>query len=233
MPNSDSRERLIVALDTDDVASAKALVKKLSPVVRFYKIGLGLLATGGLEMAACLKKDGHRVFLDLKLFDIASTIERTVRTLTKHPAPDFLTVHGDPTVVAAAARGRGAASTRILAVTILTSLRRSDLDEMLLVEGSLEELVLARAHRALGAGADGLIASPHEVAKLRKLPVANGKLLVTPGIRLAAGDEHDQARVATPDMAMKAGADHIVIGRPVLSTANPVALCEEILASLP
>ncbi|HET7410755.1 MAG TPA: orotidine-5'-phosphate decarboxylase, partial [Paracoccaceae bacterium] len=170
--------------------------------------------------------------LDLKLFDIGATVEAAVRGL----APlgiDFLTVHGDPQVVAAAVRGRGEAPLRILAVTILTSLDRADLDRMLLAPGDTVDLTVERARRALEAGADGVIASPQEAAAIRALPGAAGRLIVTPGVRPAGSAAGDQKRIATPAEALRAGADHIVIGRPVHAAPDPAAAAREILASLP
>ncbi|HRO10059.1 orotidine-5'-phosphate decarboxylase, partial [Amaricoccus sp.] len=191
-------DRLIVGLDLPDAPAARAMVATLGDEIGFYKIGLGLLATGGLDLARQLKAQGKRVFLDMKLFDIGATVAAATRGLAASIAPDFLTVHGDPHVVAAAAEGRGDAPTRLLAVTILTSLDRADLDAALLRDGALPDLVLERAARAFAAGADGVIASPQEAARLRALPEARGKLIVTPGIRPAGAAPGDQKRIATP-----------------------------------
>ncbi|MFV0475798.1 MAG: orotidine-5'-phosphate decarboxylase, partial [Pikeienuella sp.] len=177
--------RLIVALDPPQVAHALAgeeLAARLGDTVGFYKIGLGMLTGGGLALAMTLKEQGARVFLDLKLFDIGATVEAAVRGLAAFDL-DFLTVHGDPSVVRAAVRGRGGAGTKILAVTVLTSSDRSDLDEALIREGAENEIVLERARRAFGAGADGVIASPLEAAAIRALPEAAGRLIVCPGVR--------------------------------------------------
>src|SRR5690606_2942259 len=152
--------------------------------VTFYKIGLGMLTTGGLALANELKDRGLRVFLDMKLFDIPATVEAATRGLAQFDL-DFLTVHGDPHVVRAAVAGRGRAPTRILAVTALTSLVRSELDAALIREGKVEDLVVERARRAFEAGADGVIASAQEAAAIRALPEAEGRLIVTPGVRPA------------------------------------------------
>jgi orotidine-5'-phosphate decarboxylase len=224
-------ERLIVALDVADADAARRLVAALGDEAGFYKVGLGLLAGGGLELARELKADGRRVFLDLKLFDIGATVESAVRGLAGL-GPDFLTVHGDPNVVRAAVAGRGGAATRILAVTLLTSLDRADLDDALIRDGDVTELVLERAARAFAAGADGVIASPREAARLRALPEAAGKLVVTPGIRPAGAAAGDQKRTATPGEALRAGADHIVVGRPVWAAADPRAAARAILAEM-
>lgn len=224
-------DRLIVALDVPDAEEARALTHRLGELVGFYKIGLGLLASGGLSLAHALKVSGKRVFLDLKLFDISATVERAAAGLAR-TGIDFITVHGDPQVVHAAVRGRGATPTRILAVTILTSLDRADLDEMLIRPGPLEEIVVERARRALAAGADGLIASPIEAPRLRALPEARGRLIVTPGVRPAGSAAGDQKRIATPAEALAAGADHIVVGRPIIAAPNPRAAARAILAEI-
>ena len=224
-------DRLIVALDLPNAIAAGELVAQLGDTVGFYKIGLGMLTGGGLGLACELKDQGKRVFLDMKLFDIGATVEKAVAGLAQFGL-DFLTVHGDPQVVRAAVAGRGDAPMRILAVTILTSLDRSDLDEMLIQPGAIEDLTVERARRALAAGADGLIASPREAARIRALPEAAGRLIVTPGVRPAGAALGDQKRVATPAAALAAGADHIVIGRPVWAAPDPRAAAEAILAEI-
>lgn len=224
--------RLIVALDLPNAIEGAALVERIGPSVGFYKIGLGMLTGAGLALAVELKEAGKRVFLDLKLFDIGATVEAAVRGLARFDL-DLLTVHGDPQVVRAAVRGRGSSRTRIMAVTVLTSLDRHDLDEMMMEEGKLEYLTLERARRALEAGADGVIASAQEAAVIRALPEAVGKLIVAPGIRPAGAATDDQKRLATPAAAIAAGADHIVVGRPVWAAADPRAAAEAILAQLP
>jgi orotidine-5'-phosphate decarboxylase len=225
-------DRLIVGLDLPDADAAAALVGRLGADVGFYKIGLGMLATGGLDLAGRLKREGKRVFLDMKLFDIGATVTAATRGLTERIAPDFLTVQGDPHVVRAAVEGRGAAPTRILAITILTSLDRGDLDDALIREGAVEALVLERARRAFAAGADGVVASPREAAALRALPEAAGKAIVTPGIRPAGAAAGDQKRIATPAEALRAGADHLVIARPVWAADDPVAAARAILGEI-
>lgn len=225
-------DRLIVGLDLPDAPAARAMVATLGDEIGFYKIGLGLLATGGLDLARQLKAQGKRVFLDMKLFDIGATVAAATRGLATSIAADFLTVHGDPHVVAAAAEGRGDAPTRLLAVTILTSLDRADLDAALLRDGALPDLVLERAARAFAAGADGVIASPQEAARLRALPEARGKLIVTPGIRPAGAAPGDQKRIATPAAALAAGADHLVVARPIVAAPDPRAAARAILAEI-
>ena len=215
-----SDDRLIVSLDLPDALQCLALAERLGDEVGFYKIGLGMLTGGGLAVANELKSAGKRIFLDLKLFDISATIEAATRGVAAYGL-DLLTVHGDPHVVRAAVAGRGDAPTRILAVTILTSLDRADLDACLIRDGAIPDLVTERARQAFRAGADGVIASPNEAAAIRALPEAEGRLIVTPGIRPAGAAPGDQKRTATPAEAVRAGADHIVVGRPVWAAPDP------------
>ena len=224
-------DRLIVALDVPDALSGLELARQLGDAVSFYKIGLGMLTGGGLALARELKDDhGKRIFLDMKLFDIGATVEAAVRGLTRFDI-DFLTVHGDPHVVRAAKQGAAGTGTRILAVTILTSLDRADLDAALIAPGDLHDLTVERAARAFEAGADGIICSPREAAAIRALPGAG--LIVTPGVRPAGAAAGDQKRIETPAAAIAAGADHIVVGRPIWQSANPRAAAQAILAELP
>ncbi|MGB3690864.1 MAG: orotidine-5'-phosphate decarboxylase [Jannaschia helgolandensis] len=225
-----SDDRLIVALDLPDALSGLQMAERLGDAVAFYKIGLGMLTGGGLALANELKcEHGKRIFLDMKLFDIGATVEAAVRGLAQFDL-DFLTVHGDPHVVRAAAQAKG--DMKILAVTILTSLDRADLDAGLIVPGNIADLVLTRAARAFEAGADGVIASPQEAALIRALPEAHGKLIVTPGVRPAGAALGDQKRVATPGQAIAAGADHIVVGRPIHTADDPRAMAQAILSQL-
>jgi orotidine-5'-phosphate decarboxylase len=225
-------DRLIVALDVPDALTGRDLVARLGPAVGFYKIGLGMLAGGGLALAGELKeRHGKRVFLDLKLYDIGATVAAAVRGIARLGA-DFLTVQGDPQAVAAAVDGAGGSGLRILAVTVLTSLDRGDLDANLIRPGTVAEIVQERAARAFAAGAHGVIAGPQEAAAVRALPAAAGRLIVTPGVRPAGSDPGDQKRVATPAAALAAGADHIVVGRPVWAAHDPRAAAEAILAGI-
>ena len=225
-------DRLIVALDFPDALQGLELAQKLGTAVSFYKIGLGMLTGGGLALANELKQDhGKRIFLDMKLFDIGATVEAAVRGLAQFDL-DFLTVHGDPHVVRAAKEGASGRCTKILAVTILTSLDRADLDAGLIKPGDLPDLVAERAERAFQAGADGVIASPQEAAMIRALPGAADRLIVTPGVRPAGAALGDQKRVATPGQAIANGADHIVVGRPIWAAPNPVVAARAILDAL-
>lgn len=226
-------DRLIVALDVPNIVQGLKLAARLGDAVSFYKIGLGMLTGGGFALANELKAEhGKRIFLDLKLFDIGATVEAAVRGIAQYDL-DFLTVHGDPAVVRAALSGKGASGLRILAVTILTSLDRADLDDGLIRPGDLAEITLERAARALEAGAEGVIASPREAAAIRALPQARGKLIVTPGVRPTGSAPGDQKRIETPAQAIANGADHIVIGRPIWQAPDPRAAALSLLASLP
>ncbi|EDZ46685.1 orotidine 5'-phosphate decarboxylase [Rhodobacterales bacterium Y4I] len=225
-------DRLIVAMDVPNALAGLKLAEQLGDAVSFYKIGLGMLTGGGLALANELKQEhGKRIFLDMKLFDIGATVENAVRGLAQFDL-DFLTVHGDPYVVRAAKEGAAGKDLKILAVTILTSLDRLDLDGALIKAGAVQDLVLERAGNAFAAGADGVIASPQEAALIRALPEAEGKLIVTPGVRPAGADLGDQKRVATPASAIADGADHIVVGRPIWTAESPRAAAEAILSEL-
>lgn len=223
-------DRLIVALDVPDALAGMAMAEKIGDAASFYKIGLGMLTGGGLALANELSDEyGKRIFLDMKLFDIGATVEAAVRGLSRF-GHDFLTVHGDPHVVRAAAQTKG--DMKILAVTILTSLDRADLDASCIKAGDIKNLVQERAGIALMNGADGVIASPQEAALIRALPEADGKLIVTPGVRPAGADLGDQKRVTTPAQAIANGADHVVVGRPIWQHADPKAAAEAVLAEL-
>jgi orotidine-5'-phosphate decarboxylase len=225
-------DRLIVAMDVADAISALKLAQQLGDAVNFYKIGLGMLTTGGLALANELKQEmGKRIFLDMKIFDIGATVEKAVRGLTSFDL-DFLTVHGDPNIVEAAKEGASGKKTKILAITILTSVDRADLDAALIKSGKLSDLVVERAGKAFDAGADGVIASAQEAALIRALPEAKGNLIVTPGIRPFGSKSGDQKRITTPAMAITNGADHIVIGRPIWSAPSPLASTMEILSEI-
>ena len=227
-----SDDRLILALDVPNIVQGLALADRLGDSISFYKIGLGMLTGGGLALANELKQErGKRIFLDMKLFDIGATIEAAVRGLAQYDL-DFLTVHGDPQVVRAAAEGKAGSGLKILAVTILTSLDRADLDANLIKPGDIHEITLERAARALEAGADGVIASPQEAALIRALPQAHGKLIVTPGVRPLGAEAGDQKRTATPYQAIADGADHVVIGRPIWQASNPRAAALAVQAEL-
>lgn len=227
-----SDDRLIVALDVPNVLDGLALAEKLGDSVGFYKIGLGMLTGGGLALANELKADhGKKIFMDMKFFDIGATVEAAVRGMAQFDL-DLLTVHGDPHVVNAARQGAAGSNMKIMAVTILTSLDRDDLDASMIKDGAITDLVHERAGRALEAGADGVIASPQEAALIRALPEAEGKLIVTPGVRPVGAALGDQKRVATPAQAIADGVDHIVVGRPVWQSDDPRAVALAINAEM-
>jgi orotidine-5'-phosphate decarboxylase len=232
MSDQKADDRLIVALDAPSALDGLRLAAQIGDAVSFYKIGLEMLMGGGLALAReLIDEHGKRIFLDMKLFDIPNTVEGATRNLAGYGL-DFLTVHGDPHVVRAAREGASQSDTKILAVTVLTALDRSDLDDCLIVPGDVKEIVLARAAKALEAGADGVIASPHEAAAIRALPEAQGKLIVTPGVRPKGAALGDQKRVMTPADAIAARADHLVIGRPITQADDPRAAAQAVLAEL-
>jgi len=213
--------RLIVPLDLPTVAEASAMVEVLGEAVSFYKIGLELFASGGgMGLARDLKAMGKQIFLDWKLHDIGTTVQRSAAVLADSGC-DFLTVHGEPQVMVAAVQGRGRSGLKILAVTVLTSLSDADLAEMGFSE-STASLVERRIHQAVKAGCDGVIASPHEAALARRIG-GPGFLVVTPGVRPDWAAKNDQARAASPSDALKAGASHIVCGRPITAANDPKA----------
>lgn len=226
-------DRLIVALDVPNALAGLQLAETIGDAASFYKIGLGMLTGGGLALANELKQEhGKRIFLDMKFFDIGATVEAAVRGIAQYDL-DFLTVHGDPHVVRAAKQGAAGSNLKILAVTVLTSLDRADLDASLMRQGEVAEIVQLRAARAFEAGADGVIASPREAALIRALPEAEGRLIITPGVRPAGSDAGDQKRIETPATAIANGADHIVVGRPIWKAADPRAAAQAIIAELP
>ncbi len=214
-------DKLIIALDVPNALSGLKIVQQLGENVSFYKIGLSMLTSGGLALANELKQDfGKRIFLDMKLFDIGTTVENAVRGIAQFDL-DFLTVHGDPHVVRAAKEGAAKSELKILAVTILTSLDREDLDASLIKSGDTKDLVAERAELAFEAGADGIIASPQEAGLIRALSNSKGKLIVTPGVRPKGTALGDQKRTTTPSEAIANGADHIVVGRPIWQSKDP------------
>jgi orotidine-5'-phosphate decarboxylase len=213
--------RLIVALDIASRAEAESLVERLGDAAVFYKVGLQLLAVGGMETARELKRQGRQVFLDWKLHDIGATVEKATAVIAAAEAGDFITVHAEPQVLAAAVRGRGGSALKILGVTVLTSLADRDL-AAIGYDASLESLVERRVRQVIEAGADGVIVSPREAALARRIG-GPGLLVVTPGVRPAWAAADDQARAATPAYSLGQGASHIVVGRPVTAAPDPRA----------
>jgi orotidine-5'-phosphate decarboxylase len=215
-----ARERLIVALDVPDPSEARRLVATLGDAVHFYKLGLELFMTGGyFDLVRELRGQGKRVFADLKFFDVPETVRAAVRQLRGKGA-EFVTVHGNDAILEAACREKG--ETKILAVTALTSLDKADLQD-LGFHCDVRELVLSRARRALALGCDGVISSGLEASALRQ-ELGERFLIVVPGIRPVENrSEDDQKRVMTPEQALLAGADHVVVGRPIRGAPDPRA----------
>lgn len=223
--------RLIVALDLPTRADAESMVERLGDSVAFYKVGLQLLAGGGMEMAKDLKARGRSVFMDWKLHDIGATVEKATAAIVASGACDLLTVHAEPQVMAAAVRGRaGERSAKILGVTVLTSLTGQDLTEMGYGMG-VEALIERRVRQAVDAGLDGVVSSPHEAAIARRIGGPDF-LVVTPGVRPAGAAMDDQARAAGPAEALANGASHLVVGRPITAAADPRSAARAVAAEM-
>lgn len=222
----DPRDRLIVALDVPSVSDAEAMVSRIGPAATFYKIGYQLGLAGGLPFAAGLIAAGKQVFLDFKLHDIGNTITHGVASVANMGAT-FLTVHAYPQTMKAAAQGARGSRLKILAVTVLTSYDDNDLAEAGYAL-SVGPLVAKRAAQARSIGIDGLVCSPEEAANLRGI-VGDGMALVTPGIRPAGSAAGDQKRIMTPARAIAAGADYLVVGRPIVEAADPKAAAQAIV----
>lgn len=229
--------RLIVGLDLPSIEAAEAMVDRLGARVKIYKVGLSLLARpGGVAFAHALRQRGKQVFQDWKLHDIGAQVGGAARAVAEGGC-DLLTVHAEPQVMRGAVRGRDAAGsdTKILGVTVMTSLSDADLTEM----GygfAAAALVERRVRQALDCGIDGVVSSPLEAARVREIAIEAGRpdfLIVTPGVRPAGADLGDQQRVATPEAALRAGATHLVVARPILAAESPTlaasAINEEML----
>jgi orotidine-5'-phosphate decarboxylase len=223
------RDRLIVALDLPSVAAAEAMIARLGDSVTFYKIGYQLAYAGGLPLVRQLVSAGKKVFTDLKMHDIGNTVARGVESVAALGAT-FLTVHAYPQTMKAAVEGRAGSSLKILAVTVLTSYDDGDLHAAGYRLG-VSDLVEARAQQAQLLGVDGIVCSPEEAASLRKI-VGHRMNLVTPGIRPAGAAIADQKRIMTPTRAITAGADYLVVGRPILEAPDPKAAADAIVAEI-
>lgn len=225
--------RLIVPLDLPTTDDARAMVDQLGDAVSFYKIGLELLASDGMALAHELKASGKQIFLDWKLHDIGATVERSARVLATSGC-DLLTVHAEPQVMKAAVKARGESSLKILAVTVLTSLTDADLVEMG-YSFNARDLVERRVRQAIECGVDGIVSSPHEAAMAREIAKEAGKpdfLIVTPGVRPDWSAKNDQARAATPADAIRAGASHLVCGRPITAANDPREAALKVVAEI-
>src|SRR3954454_21372812 len=223
------RDRLILALDVSSTDAARGMVERVGDSVGIYKIGYQLAYAGGLPFAETLVRAGKQVFLDLKLHDIGNTVAKGVESVAKLGAT-FLTVHAYPQTMHAAVDARKGSGLRILAVTVLTSYDDADLAAAG-YDFTVPELVAERAAQARDIGVDGLVCSAEEAARLRGIASA-GMVLVTPGIRPAGADKGDQKRIMTPAKAIAAGADHLVVGRPILEAPDPKAAAEAIVAEI-
>jgi orotidine-5'-phosphate decarboxylase len=223
-------ERLICALDVDDPGRAKELVGALDGVIDFFKVGMVLQLVGGTEMVQWLLKNGKQVFLDMKYFDVPETVEKVVAQVAKLGV-SFLTIHGNGQIIEGAVKGRRNSNLKLLAVTVLTSLDAADILEMGF-DCPVEDLVLARAKKSVQSGCDGVIASGFEAGLLRK-ELGTKLLIVTPGIRHAGSKPDSHKRAVTPKEAIEAGADYIVVGRPVIQAPDPreaaLKIAEEII----
>jgi orotidine-5'-phosphate decarboxylase len=222
-----AKDRLIVALDVPTVVAAETLVERLGDSVSFYKIGYQLGYAGGLSFAENLVRMGKKVFLDLKLHDIGNTVAHGVESISKLGAT-FLTVHAYPQTMKAAVKARGN-GLKVLGVTVLTSYDENDLKEAGYT-GTVSDLVAKRATQAREIGMDGIVCSAEEAARLR--PMVGSLSLVTPGIRPAGADVGDQKRVMTPAKAIAAGANYLVVGRPIVEAADPKKAAEAIVAEI-
>jgi len=224
-----ARDALIVALDVETVEAARALVEELGDSVNFYKIGLELAFAGGLDFSESLKDAGKRVFLDLKLHDIGATVERATRQVA-HRGADFLTVHGYEQTMRAAREGAGDSGLGILAVTVLTSYDDADLRKAGYAQ-DVAATVASRATIAREVGVAGLVLSPLDLPPIRAL-VGPKMLLVTPGVRARGDASNDQKRFASPAEAIRDGADHLVVGRPITRAEDPRRAAEAIVAEI-
>jgi orotidine-5'-phosphate decarboxylase len=222
------RERLIVALDVSSLEAAQAMVARLGDTVSFYKIGYQLAFAGGLAYAQTLTDAGKRVFLDLKLHDIGNTVAQGVKSVARLGAT-FLTVHAYPQTMQAAVEAREG-NLRILAVTVLTSYGDHDL-KAAGYDATVRSVVAGRAEQARVLGVDGLVCSAEEASNVRSI-VGPGLILATPGIRPAGAEPGDQKRIATPTVAIAAGANYLVVGRPIIAAADPKAAAQAIVGEI-
>ena len=231
MTKIDARDRLIVALDLPDVQHAHAMVKTLQDSVRFYKIGLTLQLAPGVEgLIQSVIADGNKVFLDYKYYDVPETVSKAVSQACRLGV-SFLTIHGSRATIQGAVRGRGSSDLKLFTVTVLTSMDAGDIAELGYANHSVEELVLFRARMALEGGCDGVIASGLEAERIKEL--STGKLLVvTPGIRPEGYPEDDQKRKMTARDAILAGADYLVVGRPITGAADPKQEADRMVAEM-
>jgi orotidine-5'-phosphate decarboxylase len=224
-------DRLIVALDLPAVEAARAMAARLDGVVSFFKLGLWLLLAPGFErLVDELIGRGKRIFLDAKMFDIGETVRQGVKRAAERGI-SFVTVHGDDDIIRAAIDGKGGSDLRILAITVLTSIDDRGAREIGYL-APVAEVIRHRVATCVDLGCDGIIASPHDVAAIRALPGAERLLVVTPGVRLPGAARDDHKRAGSPAEAIAAGADYLVVGRPIVQAADPAAMAARIIADM-
>jgi orotidine-5'-phosphate decarboxylase len=224
-------DRLIVALDLPEIAAARAMVERLDGVVSFFKLGLWLIFAPGFDrLVEDLVARGKQVFLDAKMFDIGETVKHGVMRAAERGV-SLLTVHGDDDIIRAAIDGKRSSDLRILAITALTSIDDAGARQLGYTV-SVDELIRRRVAACVELGVDGVIASPGDVAGIRRLPGADRLLVVTPGVRLAGAALDDHKRAGTPAAAIAAGADYLVVGRPIVQAPDPAALAAQIIADM-
>ena len=231
MANGRIEDRLIVALDVPTVGAARDLVTRLDGVASFFKLGLWLAFAEGFDgLVAELVRGGKRIFLDTKMYDIGETVKQGVARAAERGVT-FATVHGDRDILAAAREGKGNSDLKILAITVLTSLDDGGLQSLGYLR-RVEELIRLRVETAIACGCDGIVAAPQDTAQLRRLPGADRLIVATPGVRLAGSGHDDHRRAGTPAAAIAAGADYLVVGRPIAQAADPAAAAAAIIADM-
>jgi len=224
-------DRLIVALDLPTIAAARAMAERLAGVVSFFKLGLwSIFAPGFDRLLEDLVGDGKKVFLDAKMFDIGETVKHGVACAAERGV-SFVTVHGDRDIVRAAVEGKRGSGLKILTITMLTSIDDAGARELGFTR-PVEEVIRDRIALCTGLGCDGVIAAPQDVAGIRHLPDADKLLVVTPGVRLAGAARDDHKRAGTPAEAIGAGADYLVVGRPIVQAPDPGAAAARIIADM-
>ncbi|MCD6070115.1 MAG: orotidine 5-phosphate decarboxylase [Microvirga sp.] len=226
----DIRDRLIIGLDVPSIEEARSIVTRIGDAGTFYKIGYQLAYAGGFEFARELIGQGKKVFLDLKLHDIGNTVEEGVRSVARLGAT-FLTVHAYPQTMRAAVAGKAGSDLKILAVTVLTSYDDNDLVEAGYAPVPAAELVARRAEQARDTGIDGIVCAATEAQRVRGI-VGRNRLIVTPGIRPAGAEAGDQKRIVTPAEAIRLGANHLVVARPIVKAADPRAAAQAIVREI-
>lgn len=230
VPAGDIRDRLIISLDVPSVEEARALVHRIGDAGTFYKIGYQLAYAGGFDFARELIGQGKKVFLDLKLHDIGNTVEEGVRSIARM-GMTFLTVHAYPQTMRAAMAGKAGSDLKILAVTVLTSYDDNDLIDAGYAPVPAAELVARRAEQARDIGIDGIVCAATEAQAVRGI-VGRNRLIVTPGIRPDGSEAGDQKRIVTPAEGIRLGANHLVVGRPIVKAADPRAAVEAIVREI-